>query len=157
VQAAAPVLQTETTTLSTVRTEEEIKALPINGRNFAEFVRFAPGAVPAQATKQNLALSQQRGNVSNAVNGSNFGDNNFLVDGLQDNNNHQGWGLINYPELEAIDQYNVETSVPDARFGRSGATVNTAYKSGSNKFHGVVFEYLRNSAMDAQDVLFSLL
>jgi hypothetical protein len=151
VQAVAPVLQTETTTLGSVRSEEEIKALPINGRNFAEFIRFTPGAVPAQATKQNLALSQQRGNVSNAVNGANFGDNNFLVDGLQDNNNHQGWGLINYPELEAIDQYNVETSVPDARFGRSGATVNVAYKSGESRFHGVAFEYLRNSATDARN------
>jgi hypothetical protein len=151
VQAVAPVLQTETTTLSTVRSEEEIQSLPINGRNFAELVRFTPGVVPGQATKLNLALSQQRGNISNSVNGSNFGDNNFLVDGLQDNNNHQGWGLINYPELEAINQYNVETSVPDARFGRSGATVNVAYKSGESRFHGVAFEYLRNSALDARN------
>lgn len=150
-QERSPTLQTETTTLSTLRTEEEIKALPVNGRNFAELVRFTPGVVPGQATKQNLALSQQRGNVSNSVNGSNFGDNNFLVDGLQDNNNHQGWGLINYPEMEAINQYNVVTSVPDARFGRSGASVNVAYKSGENRFHGTLFEYLRNSAMDARN------
>src|SRR5579872_3840041 len=129
VQAVAPMLQTENTTLSTLRSESELSSLPINERNFAEFIRFSPGAVPAQANKQNLALSQERGNVSNAVNGSQFGDNNFLVDGLQDNNNHQGWGLINYPELDAINQYSVETSVPDARFGRSGATVNVAYNS----------------------------
>ncbi|HLJ17665.1 MAG TPA: carboxypeptidase regulatory-like domain-containing protein [Bryobacteraceae bacterium] len=151
VQAVAPMLQTENTTLSTLRSESELSSLPINERNFAEFIRFSPGAVPAQANKQNLALSQERGNVSNAVNGSQFGDNNFLVDGLQDNNNHQGWGLINYPELDAINQYSVETSVPDARFGRSGATVNVAYKSGTSQFHGDAFEYLRNSALDARN------
>jgi hypothetical protein len=77
VRAVAPVPQTETTTLGSIRSEEEIKALPIEGRNFAEFIRFTPGAVPAKATKQNLALSRQRGNVSNSVNGANFGDSNF--------------------------------------------------------------------------------
>jgi hypothetical protein len=151
VESVAPVLQTENTTLSTVRSEKELESLPINGRDFAELVRYTPGAVPGQATKQNLALSQQRGNVSNEVNGSAFGDNNFMVDGLQNNNNHQGWGLINYPELDAIDQYSIETSVPDARFGRSGATVNVTYKSGTDHFHGDAFDYLRNSDMDARN------
>ena len=75
----------------------------------------------------------------------------FWSTGLQNNNNHQGWGLINYPELEAIDQYTLETSVPDARFGRSGATVNVTYKSGTDQFHGDVFEYLRNSDMDSRN------
>jgi hypothetical protein len=74
-----------------------------------------------------------------------------LVDGLQDNNNHQSWGLINYPDLEAINQYNVESSVPDARFGRSGATVNVGYKSGESHYHGTAFEYLRNHKMDSRN------
>ncbi|MBS1823876.1 MAG: TonB-dependent receptor [Acidobacteria bacterium] len=151
VQELAPVLQTETTTISTQRSEQEIKSIPVNSRNFAELVRFTPGVVPGQAVKLNLALSQQRGNVSNAVNGSGFGDNNYLVDGLQNNNNHQGWGLINYPEFEAMEQYRIDTSVPDARFGRSGGTVQVGYKSGTNQFHGVLFEFLRNSTLDARN------
>jgi hypothetical protein len=151
VQELAPVLQTETTTISTQRSEHEVKSIPINSRNFAELVRYTPGVVPGQALKQNLALSQQRGNVSNAVNGSGFGDNNFLVDGLQNNNNHQGWGLINYPEFEAMEQYRIDTSVPDARFGRSGGSIQVGYKSGTNQFHGVLFEFLRNSALDARN------
>jgi hypothetical protein len=151
VEAFSPVLQTEGATISTQRTEQEIKSIPINSRNFAELVRFTPGVVPGQAMKPNLALSQQRGNVSNSVNGSGFGDNNFLVDGLQNNNNHQGWGLINYPEFEAMEQYRIDTSVPDARFGRSGGTVQVGYKSGTSKFHGVLFEFLRNSSLDARN------
>lgn len=151
VQELAPILQTETTTISTQRSEQEIKSIPINSRNFAELVRFTPGVVPGQAVKLNLALSQQRGNVSNAVNGSGFGDNNYLVDGLQNNNNHQGWGLINYPEFEAMEQYRIDTSVPDARFGRSGGTVQVGYKSGTSQFHGVLFEFLRNSTLDARN------
>ncbi len=74
------------------------------------------------------------------------------MDGLQDNNNHQGWGLINYPELEAINQYNVESSVPDASFGRSGATVNVGYKSGESHYHGRAFEYPRNDKMDSRNL-----
>jgi hypothetical protein len=151
VQGLAPVLQTETTTISTQRSEQEIKSIPVNSRNFAELVRFTPGVVPGQAVKLNLALSQQRGNVSNAVNGSGFGDNNYLVDGLQNNNNHQGWGLINYPEFEAMEQYRIDTSVADARFGRSGGTVQVGYKSGTSEFHGAVFEFLRNSSLDARN------
>jgi outer membrane receptor protein involved in Fe transport len=151
VQELAPLLQTETTTLGTQRSEAEFKSIPINSRNFAEVIRFTPGVVPGQPVKQNLALSQQRGNVSNVVNGASFGDNNFLVDGLQNNNNHQGWGLINYPEIEALEQYRIDTSVPDARFGRSGGAVQVAYKSGTSELHGVLFEFLRNSALDARN------
>jgi len=151
VQELAPVLQTETTTISTQRSEQEIKSIPVNSRNFAELVRFTPGVVPGQPVKLNLALSQQRGNVSNVVNGSGFGDNNFLVDGLQNNNNHQGWGLINYPEFEAMEQYRIDTSVPDARFGRSGGAIQVGYKSGTSQFHGVLFEFLRNSSLDARN------
>jgi len=151
VQELAPLLQTETTTIGTQRSEAEFKSLPINSRNFAEVIRFTPGVVPGQPMKQNLAQSQQRGNVSNAVNGTSFGDNNFLVDGLQNNNHHQGWGLINYPEIEALEQYRIDTSVPDARFGRSGGAVQVAYKSGTSELHGVLFEFLRNSALDARN------
>lgn len=151
VQELAPLLQTETTTIGTQRSEAEFKSLPINSRNFAEVIRFTPGVVPGQPMKQNLAQSQRRGNVSNAVNGTSFGDNNFLVDGLQNNNHHQGWGLINYPEIEALEQYRIDTSVPDARFGRSGGAVQVAYKSGTSELHGVLFEFLRNSALDARN------
>ncbi len=151
VEAVGEVLQTENTTLSTLRTEREVKELPVNSRNFAELLRFSAGVVPGQSQAGGLALSQSRGNTTSSVNGNDFGDNNFSIDGIQNNSNHQGQGIMNFIEVEAIDHYRVETSVPDARFGRSGATVNVGYKSGTNEFHGVLFHFLRNDKLDARN------
>jgi len=151
VEAVGPVLQTEDSTLSMLRSDREIRELPNNGRLFSEIIRYSPGVVPAHAQRANLAISNVRGSTTNAVNGVDFQDNNFLVDGIQNNENHQGYGVMVFPEIEAIEQYRVATSVPDARFGRPGATVNVAYKSGSNQFHGVLFEFLRNDKLDARN------
>ncbi|MCB1019469.1 MAG: carboxypeptidase regulatory-like domain-containing protein, partial [Acidobacteria bacterium] len=151
VEAQGVVLQTEQATLSTFRSEREVRELPMNDRNFAELMRYTPGAAPAQSQKSNLALSQQRGNTASSVNGSSFADNNFVVDGVQNNSTHQGYGLLLFPEVEALDQCRVETSTPDARYGRSGATVNVGYKSGTNQFHGTLFHFFRNSALDARN------
>ncbi|MBL8175556.1 MAG: TonB-dependent receptor [Bryobacterales bacterium] len=96
-------------------------------------------------------MSNIRGNTSSSVNGVALQDNNFLVDGIQNNENHQGYGVMVFPELEVIEQYRVATPVPDARFGRPGATINVAYKSGTNQYHGVVFEFLRNDRLDARN------
>ncbi len=151
VEEVGETLQTETTTLSTLRTEREVKELPVNSRNFAELLRFSAGVVPGQSQAGGLPLSQSRGNTTSSVNGNDFRDNNFSLDGIQNNSNHNGQGLMNFIEVEAIDHYRVETSVPDARFGRSGATINVGYKSGTNEFHGVLFHFLRNDKLDARN------
>ena len=151
VEAVGATLQTETTTLGTLRTEREVKELPVNSRNFADLLRFSAGVVPAQPQAGGLPLAQARGNTALSVNGNDFRDNNFSLDGIQNNSNHNGQGLMNFIEVEAIDHYRVETSVPDARFGRSGATVNVGYKSGTNEFHGVLFHFLRNDKLDARN------
>lgn len=151
VEAVGETLQTENTTLSTLRTERKVKELPVNSRNFAELLRFSAGVVPGLSQAGGLALSQSRGNTSSSVNGNDIGDNNFSIDGIQNNSNHQGQGIMNFIEVEAIDHYRVETSVPDARFGRSGATINVGYKSGTNEFHGVLFHFLRNDKLDARN------
>ena len=151
VEAVGATLQTETTTLGTLRTEREVKELPVNSRNFADLLRFSAGVVPAQPQAGGLPLAQARGNTALSVNGNDFRDNNFSLDGIQNNSNHNGQGLMNFIEVEAIDHYRVETSVPDARFGRSGATVNVGYKSGTKEFHGVLFHFLRNDKLDARN------
>jgi hypothetical protein len=151
VTAVASVLQTENTTLSTFRSEGEVKDFPSNSRNYADIVRFSPGVAPAEAQSNNLALSEQRGNTANSANGVVFTANYFLVDGLYNNENHQGQGLMLFPEVEAIEQYRVETSVPDARFGGAGAAVNVGYKSGTSQYHGDVFYFSRNSIFDARN------
>jgi outer membrane receptor protein involved in Fe transport len=151
VEELGAVLQTETSTLSVFRTEKEFKELPNNSRLFSEIIRYSPGVVSPLVQRNSLALSNIRGNTENTVNGTDFQDNNFLLDGIQINSMHQGYGVLIYPEIEALEQYRVETSAPDARFGRSGGTMNVGYKSGTRDYHGVLFEFLRNQSLDARN------
>lgn len=151
VQATGAILQTETATLSTLRSEQEVKDLPNISRNFVDLMRYSAGVVLAQPHNSGLPLSQIRGSTVSSVNGGRFVDNNFVVDGIQNNSNHQGQGVMLFPEIEALEQYRVETSAPDARYGRTGGTLNMGYKSGTNEFHGSGFWFLRNDALDARN------
>ena len=151
VEAIGAVLQTETATLSTLRSEQEVKELPNISRNFVDLMRYSAGVVLAQPHNSGLPLSQIRGSTVSSVNGGAVVDNNFVIDGLQNNSNHQGQGVMVFPEIEALEQYRVETSAPDARFGRTGGTLNMGYKSGTNEFHGSAFWFLRNDALDARN------
>lgn len=151
VEAIGTVLQTETATLSTLRSEEEVKELPNISRNFVNLMRYSAGVVLAQPHNAGLPLSQIRGSTVSSVNGGQMTDNNFVVDGLQNNSNHQGQGVMLFPEIEALEQYRVETSAPDARYGRTGGTLNMGYKSGTNEFHGSAFWFVRNDALDARN------
>jgi len=93
----------------------------------------------------------KRGITGFAINGQRLEDNNFLLDGINNNENHNGLGILIFPPLEAVEQFRVETSVADAQYGRGGgATINLTYKSGTRDYHGGTFEFLRNSAMDAK-------
>jgi hypothetical protein len=152
VEAEAALLDAESSTLSNLRTEAAVQNLPMNGRNFAELMGLAPGVVPAQSQLSGAPpLTQARGETGYSVNGLRMEDNHFLLDGISDNENHNGLGIILFPPMDAVEQFREETSVPDARYGRGGGTVNLIFKSGTEHFHGDVFEYLRNSDLDAKN------
>jgi hypothetical protein len=152
VEASAAQLATETSTLSNLRTETAVQNLPMNGRNFAELMGLTAGVVPAQPQLSGAPpLTQARGETGYSVNGLRMEDNHFLLDGIGDNENHNGLGVILFPPMDAVEEFREETSVPDARFGRGGGTVNLIFKSGTEHFHGDVFDYLRNSDLDAKN------
>lgn len=153
VEATAALLETESTTLSNVRTETAVENLPLDGRNFANLMGLTDGATPAQTqiTGQ-MALSEVRGATGYSVNGLRMEENHILLDGISDSENHNGLGIVLFPPLDAVEEFREETSVPDARYGRGGGgTVNLVFKSGTNQFHGEAFEYLRNSDFDARN------
>jgi len=153
VEASAALLETESTTLSNVRTETAVENLPLDGRNFANLMGLTDGATPAQTqiTGQ-MALSEVRGATGYSVNGLRMEENHILLDGVSDSENHNGLGIVLFPPLDAVEEFREETSVPDARYGRGGGgTVNLVFKSGTSKFHGELFEYLRNSDLDARN------
>ena len=147
-----PVLQTESATLSDLRTEKEIKDLPLNGRNWAQLVQLGAGVMPAQTQQAGSPTTMKRGPTGNAVNGMRLEENNYLVDGISNAENHNGLGVMIFPSVDAIQEFRTEASGADAQFGRGGgATVNLTYKSGTQEFHGGLFEYLRNEKLDAKN------
>jgi len=152
VEATNELLETETSTVSNLRTEEAVKDLPLNGRNFAELLGLGAGVVPAQTQIVSIPYTQQRGPSSYAFNGLRYQENRLLLDGIGDNENHNGLAVVVFPPIDAIQEFSEETSDADARYGRGNAgTINLIFKSGTNKYHGELFEFLRNSGLDARN------
>lgn len=156
VQGEVVSLQTESATLSSLQTEHRIETLPLNGPNFAQLMGLSAGVMPAQ-TQTGIAggstpITMKRGVTGYAVNGHRLYENEFLVDGILDNENHNGLGILIFPPEDAIAEFREETSVADAEFGRAGGgIVNIAYKSGTDRYHGDLFEFVRNSDLDARN------
>ncbi len=150
VTAQAPVLQTETATLGNVVNGQEVQTLPLNGRNFMDLASLTAGTTPAEPGSRN----QAEGGFSS--NGNRSYDNNIMLDGV-DNNSlspdlRNGTDFMVSPPPDAIQEFNVETNGYGPEFGRGGgAAINIAIKSGSNAFHGDVWEYLRNEKLDAKN------
>ena len=152
VQAVGQLLESESSSVGNLRTEEAVKDLPLNGRNFTELLGLGAGVVPAQTQLANVPYVQQRGPSSYAFAGLRYQENRLLLDGIGDNENHNGLGVIIFPPIDAIQEFSEETTDADARYGRgNGGTINLVYKSGTDHYHGEVFEFLRNSALDAKN------
>jgi hypothetical protein len=111
--------------------------LPLNGRNFTQLAWLGPGATPGSSAGIGLTTSTDdpRQGVQLAVNGLYGFDNNFLLDGVD--NNEFGEGTIAVqPSPDALQTFSIEESSMKAEFGRGGAAVNAVLKSGTNAFHG---------------------
>ena len=150
VNAAATQLQTQSSSLGTVESSQRISELPLNGRNFIALAYLGPGANGGQ-TGTNASggvFENERGNSAIAVNGLRVTNNNFLLNGV-DNNEFGLGGVIILPPPDAIQEFRTEESAMSAEFGRGGAAVNVVVKSGTNKIHGGAYEFIRNDQLDA--------
>ncbi|GGA67164.1 hypothetical protein GCM10011507_18380 [Edaphobacter acidisoli] len=153
VEASAPLVDPESSTLNTIKDEKTVEDLPLNTRNFNQLISLTAGTVPGNTQLTgSLPITATRGTVANTVNGIGFRSNNYRVDGLDDTENHNGQGILLYPPVEAIQEFRVQTSVPAPEFGHGGAAIEVVYKSGGNKLHGSAFEFLRNAKyLDAKN------
>lgn len=151
VEATVTLLEAESSTVSTLQNEQAVKSLPLNTRNFNQLIGLSAGVMPAQTQAGNLAITAARGTTANAVNGIGFRSNNYRVDGVDNTEHGNSQGILIYPPVEAIQEFRLQTSVPSAEFGRGGATINVAYKSGGRSFNGNLFEFFRNDALDARN------
>ena len=143
-------LETETSSRGQVIATREVENLPLNGRSYADLVLLAPG-VRKSALENQTASSRE---ASFNVNGQRSAFNNFLLDGLDNNNygtSNQGFANENIPPSpDAVSEFRVETNNYSAEFGRaSGAVINVATRRGTNQFHGKAYDYLRNTNLNA--------
>ena len=145
VQAEAPLLQSETSTVGTVIENKQVVELPFNGRSFTELTYLIPGAV-----RQQGAIFQTGGSRV-SVSGARAEDNNYTLDGVNNNETFFKAYAVQ-PSIDAIQEFKIQTNITSAEFGQAaGANINVATKSGTNDIHGVVFEFLRNNVFDARD------
>ena len=154
VAADVAVVQTESSALGDVVGSRQITDLPLNGRDYTQLATLTTGVakISENGGGINGATTATNGNAGGAfaVNGTRGNLNNFMLDGV-DNNSNDNAGNILRTNVDAIEEFKVQTSNYSAEFGRSGgAVINATMKSGTNQFHGTAFEFLRNSALDAR-------
>ena len=151
--AQTPLVQTSSSDLSTTVNEEQIKQLPLNGRNFVSLTRTIPGVlrgIPGSNIDGAGSLAW-RASAAFSANGQRPRDNNYMLDGV-DNNETWLQTVVIFPSVDALDEFKLQTSTYSAEFGRSlGGVVNIQIKSGSNEFHGSAYEFHRNDAFDANN------
>lgn len=139
-------VDTHSPTLSEVVDTERVKEMPLNGRDPLQLQYLVAGAGAVTAGGGGQAESQQV-----AINGNRPTANNYTLDGADNEDPFFNTPSV-VPNPDALDQFSMKTSNYGANEGRSsGSQSNAILKSGSNSYHGLLFEYLRNSAMDAQN------
>src|SRR6185503_12291448 len=148
VTAETPLLQSEKTTIGQVVEQRTIQSIPLATRNFTQILGTSAGVVSSIYNADNPGT----GSDSVSVNGARRGSNNLLVDGVpttnQLNNAPDGDGT---PSIEFLSELKVLTSLYNAEYGRnSGSIINVTTRGGTNNLHGAVYEYLRNTVLNAR-------
>src|SRR5579884_496724 len=156
VTGAAPQLEAQSSSLGTVVNTQLTEELPLNGRNFVQLATLSPGVSGTGYSVSGTIMSgtrpdDRRPGTEIFSNGNREGSNDFLYDGIDDND-RLTLSIVLRPAVEAIREFKVQTNLFSADQGRnSGAVVDVVTKSGTNSLHGSAFEFLRNSAMDARN------
>jgi len=147
-------LETDSSQRGQTVTEYQTEALPLVTRNYSDLVDYVTGARPAPADATTTAVTSLTRAGSFNVNGQRSMFNNFMLDGMDNNaygESNQGFdNQIIEPPPDAIAQFEVVTNNESAEYGRSsGATINVATKSGGNQFHATLYEFIRNTDLNA--------
>jgi hypothetical protein len=149
VSGSAPVLQTENAQVSTIIDSRTADNLPLETRNYVQLTLLSPGSVSVDPHGMNLGSNTAEESGRPYINGNREQANNFLLDGID--NNQASDNLLGFtPSPDAIGEFNIITQNASAEFGNyNGGIVNATIKSGTNRYHGDVFEYFRNNIFNA--------
>ncbi len=140
VVATAPVLDERTAEVGQVIGTKETSELPLNGRNYFELAKLAPGVTELAGSSQSTGL---------AINGQRANQISFYFDGVDTRTETSGRPAFT-PSIEAIQEFKIQESNFSAEYGRNPAAINLSLKPGTNDFHGALFEFLRNDVLDAR-------
>ncbi|HEX4022136.1 MAG TPA: TonB-dependent receptor [Acidobacteriaceae bacterium] len=149
-------VETQSTQMGEVIGEEKIKAIPLDGRSYIDLLKLQPGVVPYQGVSTASGsgygvVSGDQSNGTQSISGGRSGSNAFMVNGADAEEGVQnGTALI--PNLDSIQEFRILTSNFNAEYGNyGGGQVNVVTKSGTNQYHGDVFDFLRNTDLDAKN------
>ena len=150
VEAAATVVETTNAAVGTNTSQEQMRELPLNGRNFEQLIQLAPGVSTVQFSTNAM---QGRAAQYSVAGGRPEGQSIMLDDENLQSFWNNGISSVTGSSLgvEAIAEFQTLTNAYGAQFGGNGSVINAASKSGANAFHGSAFDFLRNSALDARD------
>ena len=151
VTGAAPVLKTEATQVDTLINAQTNDNLPLASRNYVQLTLLAPGSVSTDPSSFQSGNNTGGYGARPLINGNREQANNFLLDGMD--NNQVSDNLLGYtPAPDAIQEFNLITNNAPAEFGNfMGGIVSATIKSGTNSFHGDIWEFLRNDALNANN------
>ncbi len=149
VTATTTLINTESGTLGQEITNKQITDLPLNGRSFYELARLTPGAtlLPGTGNLLRIRANYESGTSISGVRGN---QTSFYLDGVDTTDHHQGGTLIQ-TSIDALEEFQIQQSEYSSEFRNAGGVLNGTTKSGTNVFHGVLFEFLRNDKLDARN------
>jgi Carboxypeptidase regulatory-like domain len=150
VEGSAGLLQVQSAEIKDVIQNQQVVDLPLKGRQFLELALLSEGVVNPPGGTRGDSL-QQTGKLINVM-GNRTGHNLFLVDGVNVTDEYFNNVVLN-PSVDAVSEFNIAKTNYNAEFGgKSGGVINVITKSGTNNFHGSVYEFLRNNIFDAKNL-----
>ncbi len=156
VSGSAQLLSTEDATVGTVIENKRIVELPLNGRNYLQLAALAPNVSYGfgQAGQADGRQGGERANQNISVGGMRSEFNYFTLDGV-DNTDPNFNTYVIQPSIDAVQEFKVQTGIYPAEFGHEATQINVSTKPGTNNFHGTLYEFLRNDALDASNYSFT--
>jgi hypothetical protein len=151
ITANAALVDTTTTSMGQVINEKTVQEVPLNGRHFTDLSLLTPGTITPPANGFLSAPLRGQGSFGINTAGQREDTTNWLVNGINLNDPVQNQ-ITFQPPIDTLAEYKIDNSAFPAEYGRnSGAIVNLATRSGSNEYHGELFEFFRNNALDARN------
>jgi Carboxypeptidase regulatory-like domain len=152
VSADAPMIETQSTSISEVMDQQRIVDLPLNGRQATDLILLSGGAAqPPNAGSRVVTSHDYVNSVGVSVSGGQINGNNYILDGGDNNDSHSNVNMP-FPFPDALQEYSVQTNGISARYGlHPGSVINVVTKSGTNRIHGDLFEFVRTPDLNAQN------